>query len=535
MIAGKGLYQWGIIVSILILAGWSTISAQDIMDNIPGDAFGNEEQSAKGEDAFGNKEAPAKGEDAFGNKETPSPKKKRSALEFDEYSEILEEPAETESEDGEEYGLVEEAAKTTKEVEVKKPYRISGKKITLKLEESFYVKNNNSLLTPKNLVHHTDFLHRSIAAVDLKIDYEDFLSAIVKDTLIWSIDEDRNDDWNNYFQEGYTAIMFSDRIYLHVGKENYVGGISYAWNPTDYFAQNSDIFGPEQDNQSRREQRPGTYLTKIEYFSPIGPAFFIYAPHIDAGKKGFEGNQEHQYYGKIALAIFQDYNPEISFYYKDRPSFGINWSGGVTDALVVQVEAAVTKGPDFEIIKEGPPIGSPFDPQKTFFFDKRPNRFYLQAVVGINYTLPYNVNLIAEYYYNQVGMSHRELEKHNDFLEYSGTRADNPLFNDPLGRNLYFGYIGSAAERFNAARMGQHYFFIRVARNGFISDDLNVSLNNIINLQDPSVASNLKFDYALGEHFTFTTALYGFMGSRRSEFGWVPDSFRAVLEFTALF
>jgi hypothetical protein len=268
-------------------------------------------------------------------------------------------------------------------------------------------------------------------------------------------------------------------------------------------------------------------MVSLEQFVPAMTVRAIYAPQIPSPLQEFQGNAFDKLYAKAALNLLSDFNPEGTFFLKNGkyPGYGAACTGSLTRQLVVQFEASINYGSDAVTISDGTPIGPPGAVVRTFEFVPRSPGYYAQGVLGANYMLPWDVDAIAEYYFNEQGLSGAELTSYSSRLGYSAARAADPAFDWPTGQNLYWGYIGQAASRFEASQTARHYAMLHLERDRLGSDKLDCEVNTIANLQDGGVLVNPRAEYRVDSHIVVRASAYIILGKNQSEFGWIPERF----------
>jgi hypothetical protein len=374
---------------------------------------------------------------------------------------------------------------------------------------------------------------RLLASAEVEAKYK-HISLMVKDTAVLSSAgvQGIGTRYTDYYnQESYLSFDIFEALPIRLGKVNQAGGISYASNPVDYFRQNSTIFGPEVDNQHQREMRPGAYMVKADWFLPKVTLTAAFAPHIASSEREWAGNQSNQYLLKTSLSAFQDYNPEFLFYWgADSPHFGLTWTGSLTEKAILQLELSTAQGSDVQ-----PVALNPTAPQAPLqdFSPRSDAKWYTRAVLGINFMLPKQINLIGEYIYRQDGLSADEIETHSRFLDTSRRFSADPTLGYMSG--LYQSYYGQAVSSYDPSNLARSYLFLRVSRDNLGNAKLKGSCNFVLNLEDWSAVIYPHLDYSINGRFTASGGIYGFLGKRYSEFGWVPDKLRVVAELTAYF
>ena len=374
---------------------------------------------------------------------------------------------------------------------------------------------------------------RLLASAEVGAKYK-HISLTVKDTAVLSSAgvQGVGTRYTDYYnQESYLSLDVFEALPIRIGKVNQAGGVSYASNPVDYFRQNSTIFGPEADNQHQREMRPGAYMVKADWFLPKVTLTGVFAPRITSDGREWAGNQSDQYLLKASLSAFQDYNPEFLFYWgADSPHFGLDWTGSLTEKAILQFELSTAQGSNVQ-----PVALNPAAPQTSLqdFSPRSDAKWYTRAVLGINYMLPKQINFIGEYIYRQDGLSADEIETHSRFLDTSRRFSADPTLGNMRG--LYKSYYGQAVAAYDPSNLARSYLFLRVSRDNLGSQKLNGSCNFNLNLEDFSAVVYPRLDYLINGHFTASGGIYSFWGKRYSEFGWVPDRLRVVVELTRYF
>ena len=359
-----------------------------------------------------------------------------------------------------------------------------------------------------------------------------WVDVVVRDTvLLWW--DGTDGDASNFLNEAYAVARIGSELILLVGVENVVDGVAYALNPMDMLAQRSrELEGTERDARAVIQRREGLFVVKATYLMQSGQVTLLGSPRV----AGFEVNDRTRLYARVALTL-DNFDVAIAGLHEGEVPGGgsAEYRAGAEVAValgqqLVAYGAAVgghrMRRDVFETVAVGPVGKGAFDEVII-----RPDEgFAMEGVAGLSYTGSMNVNIIAEYYYGGLGYGTDAWGRYVDVLEASSS----PHLPGPL-RELKTSYLGEALSRLEAGKVRRHYVFVRVATPFITDSDFDLSMFEMIGIEDGSGITNVTVDWSLHEDARVSVSASLFVGGDNTEFGLVPNalelSTRLVYDF----
>jgi hypothetical protein len=374
-------------------------------------------------------------------------------------------------------------------------------------QSSYYKVNQASFLNP-----HNDILKLpgSDDKIQIKFDFYSWfgenLGFYLKDRASYLIGENKS-EFENILDELYLEINPSESLFFNLGKENITEGVGYAWNPTDFLAGLEGI-DQAKDTREKREEREGVICLKSEYFLPHLTLTAVASPRMESWGQKAEARALVRVY-----ALMKDVDFSLIAYAeeKKRPKLGLNLSSTIGESLEVHGEASLQKGTYRYYLNQTDPGYYEFI-QKN----KESEQLYPKVLVGGQYTFSDNTNLILEYYHNQDGYSSSEWRDYSEYLKFCGERYED--------ESLYFSYLLMGNAYFDPTNLRQNYLFFRLSKPNIL-DLLEISSNNVYNLDDASLLMNVKVDYQGMQDLSLYFLGNFFLGDGDSEFGMFYQSY----------
>lgn len=194
-------------------------------------------------------------------------------------------------------------------------------------------------------------------------------------------------------------------------------------------------------------------------------------------------------------------------------------------ALELHAEAVLSRGSSLSLPRSSL-AGSEqtlYDPAE-FYAPLRllDRRVYVRWLLGINYTLPGGVNLIAEYFHAAGGLSPEEWERVLGQAQFSRRLYEGNVY-PPIsdGRSLPELNLLLAQRSLGGGALGRHYGFLRLARAGALTR-LDASVLAFANLQDRSLAVVPEASVKVQRRTTVYGRATFPIGGNTSEFGNLP-------------
>jgi hypothetical protein len=335
----------------------------------------------------------------------------------------------------------------------------------------------------------------------------------------------------NDLREAFISWQPADGTWIDLGRINLKSGVAVGYNPTDFFRTRAVVEPLTADPTVLREDRLGTLMLLAQHVWPGGSITAAYAPKVTQPTAIYTNidlpsfdpmldrtNAEHRFLLKGSLAIANGFTPELLLYHAaNRTLLGTNltiglgqqtigyleWAGGVRGSLI---DDALRYGRTTGTLPASAPSVIPDDPAQRFRND---------LAVGLSYT-PADTRLTfnAEYHYSQAGFSPQDWR---NWFNTAVRRGGIPAVDAALW------YIRSYAQD-QQVPMSQHSAFLRADWVDAFVPDLELTALANIDLQDGSGLVQATADYYLSRAWTIGGLASFTFGTRRSEFGSLPQS-----------
>ena len=385
---------------------------------------------------------------------------------------------------------------------------------SLDYQSNYYGINQDSYLNPGNdILKLPSFDSKIQIKLDLRSWFGEKLGFYLKNKINCLIEKGTLE---NSLDELYLELNPSESLFFDLGKKNIAEGVGYAWNPTDFL---SDLENSNQaeDTRQKREEQEGVIGLKGEYFLPYFILTAVIVPKIEQWDQRANAPRALiKFY-----TLINDFDVSLIAYAeeKKKPKLGLNFSSTIGESLEVHSETSLRQGTyRYYVTQVGPGY------YEFIQKNKESNYLYLKVLVGGQYTLPDNTNLILEYYYNQEGYNFSEWRDYFEYLKFCGERYKN--------ESLYVLYLLMGNTYFTLTDLRQNYLFLRFSRPDIL-DLFEVSWNSIFNLDDASCLINVKMDYQGMQDFSVYLLGNFFFGDGDSEFGmfYQNHTFSAGVEY----
>jgi len=385
---------------------------------------------------------------------------------------------------------------------------------SFRYQSNYYKINRASFLNP-----HNDILKlpSSDQELEIKLDlhswFAETLGFYLKNRASYLIGEDKS-KLENILDELYLKLNPSESLFFNIGKQNITEGVGYAWNPTDFLTGLEEIDQAE-DTREKREEREGVICLRGEYFLPHLTLTVVATPKMESWGRKAEPRALVKVY-----TLMNNLDFSLIAYAEEKKDqrLGLNFSSTMGESLEVHGEASLQKGTYRYYLNQT-------DPGHYEFIQKRKEsqQLYPKFLVGGQYTFPDNTNLVLEYYHNQEGYSSSEWRDYFEYLKFCGERYED--------ESLYFSYLLMGNAYFDLTNFRQNYLFLRFSKPNIL-DRLEISSNNIYNLDDASLLMNVKIDYQGMQDLSIYVLGTFFFGKGDSEFGmfYQSQTFSAVVE-----
>ena len=309
-----------------------------------------------------------------------------------------------------------------------------------------------------------------------------------------------------FIKESYARWNKDNQYYASLGRLNLINGVSYFFNPIDYFLATVQEVGPG-GSKSFRVDRVGTWILSGEVISDDFHITGAYAPKLESShsriSEQLETNQQDKYLLSLQTNFFPDYNPKLLWFREGFHQLGVELTGSVTDSVVFHLEGNLKINPEIPAV-EKQVLGTKNDFSLSTLRDRGMfgSDVYAELVAGLNVYLGDSITLILEYYFNQDGWTSDEFDRYIDSLI------------DPAGTLQK----GQLIDLVNVGNMRQHYFFTRVSKNNAFTRDLNIGQNVLFSIDGSSMWTTTA-EYLISDSWILNLENSFFLGSKESEFG----------------
>jgi hypothetical protein len=335
----------------------------------------------------------------------------------------------------------------------------------------------------------------------------------------------------NDLREAFISWQPADGTWIDLGRINLKSGVAVGYNPTDFFRTRAVVEPLTADPTVLREDRLGTLMLLVQHVWPGGSITAAYAPKVTQPTAIYTNidlpsfdpmldrtNAEHRFLLKGSLAIANGFTPELLLYHAgDRTQIGSNltvglgqqtigyleWAGGVGGSLI---DNALRYGRETGTLPANAPAVIPNDTAQYFRND---------LAVGLSYT-PADTKLTfnAEYHYSQAAFSPQDWR---NWFNAAARHGNIP------GVDAALWYIRSYAQD-QQVPMSRHSAFLRADWVDAFVPDLELTALANVDLEDGSGLVQATADYYLSRTWTVGGLASFTYGTRRSEFGSLPQS-----------
>jgi hypothetical protein len=354
--------------------------------------------------------------------------------------------------------------------------------------------------------------------------------------------------------ELYQNLGFHEHLTGLVGKKRIIWGTGFAWNP-------ADILNVAKDPSDPSLQRVGAWLAELEVPFAKWTLSALFAPQVLATEAGVPTKllldaDDHAHYlvGARAYALLLDSDVTLMYYFTDR------WVDSMRNRSHVAASFARYFFTDYELHFEGiAHLGSPrtvanpaclapdgaSDPERflalgacaladppTVFTqpELESKKFYARFLVGTRYTFKDSSTLSVEYYYNGEGLTRAEFEDRSAVIATAADAISSGFGGGMgMGGGLDPGALlgmpsgdSGAPARLSFEPSRRHYLFVSYIKPQ-IRDDFTWMLTLIAGLEDLSGIAATSLTWQAKEWLQFGGYLFVPFGTKKSEFGALPQ------------
>ncbi|MEI9995263.1 MAG: hypothetical protein WDM91_11765 [Rhizomicrobium sp.] len=363
--------------------------------------------------------------------------------------------------------------------------------------------------------------------------YSGRLNFRAEDTLSFPSHESVRHD----FREGYLAWQIAEGDFIELGRINLKSGVALGFNPTDVFKTRAVVEPLTADPSVLREDRLGTVMLLGQHVWNDATLTVALAPKLRDASPVYRNdnlpsfdpmfdrtNAQTRILVKASATLFADVSPEFLYYREAGSSrFGLNLTRVFGRSLVGYVEWA--GGNRASLVHDALAFGSATAalPAAAIIPQSAAHPFQNDLAIGASYATPDEMTFNLEYHYHQAGFS--DADWHNWFAAgTAGSAAERGA--------LWFirSYAGEQQEPL--ARGG--VFFRAAWQDAFVRD---LALSGFVqaDTRDGSGIAQIGADYYASRSWTLGGLVDVTFGTRRSDFGSLPEAANALVKVSRYF
>ncbi len=321
--------------------------------------------------------------------------------------------------------------------------------------------NDKSLINPNEKYVNIDS-HYSTASIQLRPSFDIWKFFVSANLWLYSTSNFSDYSLKNYrWSEAMVETHPLSSMGLYGGLKRPQWGSGYFWNPSN----------PLADREQNNSDRAFSYRIK---------------PYWNAGFENSFENYSHSYFwyweDKEELALRKtvknhQFISRQTYFFSSAEITGIfglinnesflasTLSSTLSKRMEVHGEAAYYYQKEkISITSNNAP-----EPYNIYQLSDSNKQHVLQFLLGSQYTLGAQTNLLLEYYYNQLGFSTSEMNR-----LFAAAKSSHKNSQDPIAGEAHIGFLRTA--NYLPGFLRQHYFSFRLAQpNLFKNFDLNVT------------------------------------------------------------
>jgi hypothetical protein len=369
----------------------------------------------------------------------------------------------------------------------------------------------DSALNPQNLIGlHQGLENLSYTSLDFKLYFLENLGFTFYDTLYFQYNEEKENDKDNIFKQGYATFNLFRRFFLDLGKKVERNGISFYKNPTDFMIHQGEL----DLSKSKEEQTKlleGIILAKAEFFLTKRISLsFAYSPLWEKAD-----NTNEQYLGKL---VFQMNSSDLEFivYYNTFYKYGFNYSINVKNNLEFHLEGAVSeKGTKWEVEKLN----------QFILLHEKSTKYSPEFLIGGHLTFAEKGNLYFEYFYNHNGDTFSQWQNIGQEIE-ENKKSDNPV------HMVNILTLNDLVKQTGFTYLRRHYAMLRYEKDN-IRGDFSVRLTAVWEIPDIAGLCIISPIYQITDDFQINFDFFYYNGIKNSSFYYMY--YKYAVRFSAVY
>ena len=427
-----------------------------------------------------------------------------------------------------------------------KPAASTGANERIYLEDAFILSpQQGGLIVPSPVLNAPTWQERLFLDVRQTWKLIDQLSFTLSDRFNFRGEGDisfpNHENVFNEFREAYLSWQPLDSFYIDAGRINLRSGAALGFNPTDFFKTRAVEEPLSNDPSVLREDRLGALMLETQYIGQgrsltialapavTRPSAIYSATNLPTLNPSFDRTNDHyRLLVKGSVTFGQDFSPEFLFYREgSRNKIGANLTRGFGQRIVAYVEWAGGERSNVidEALRYGRQTGTLPVTSPNYIPDDTRVRFDNDISTGASYTTSAKVTFNLEYHYHEAGFSAQDWN--NWFAAGQGQSASSPI-----AKELW--YIRSYAVDQQEPLATNSTFLRADWVDAFVP---NLELTGFINtdIHDGSSLVQVSADYYLSNKWTIGAQVSANLGSKRSDFGSLPQSVGILLKLARYF
>lgn len=412
------------------------------------------------------------------------------------------------------------------------------------------VVNDESALNPDNYLEWQNLTNRAASSFWFDVYFGDFVQ--LSGNLKFSADNERGQRLidtsagEDYSTLGDLSLGF-DQLYLEWTTPNY-WYIGYGKYPLRYGY--SRVYSPLNYTARALDFRDTLGQWNGWFKGDIGPVSFAlnYLPSIRFRSEANDKTDVERFFSSMETLLdrqslivsmsgffFDSLETSLYFNMQDKGDYdfkdfylslggGFSWS--ILDKLIWRSEFIYGNGYDDMKTLTSADSGIPVLPGQEYA-DRDLDAYYAKVLTGLTLTLPGDIELSAEYYYNGAGLSGAERRKFIDALKVSGDALQNSDYGDDV-KAAHRGFLGEGFDNWKVYELGRHYAFLQLQRRGIFQrlDFINTA---ILLADDLSFVNITSLTYNISDSFTVGAETRFFLFKNDGAYSLTPELFRCEL------
>jgi len=344
------------------------------------------------------------------------------------------------------------------------------------------------------------------------------------------IDLPTHENVRHDFREGFLTWTPTSGWFFDFGRINLKSGVAAGYNPTDFFKTHAVVEPISLDPAVLREDRLGTAMARASYVGAGVSATAAFAPEFERESPLFtttnlpsfdpmfnRTNAHPRMLLKGSADLGADIAPELLVYREGADTeYGANLTHGVGQKTVIYGEWAGGNGTSLidQALGYGRATGTIPGSAPSVLPESHAKTFRNEAAIGASYATEYNITFNLEYHFDGEGFSHQDWR---NWFTLGQRRANIP----GVAPQLWYirGYALDVQQP-----LARQSAFLRFDWVDAFVPKLELTGFVDIDLFDGSQLTQLTADYYLTNYWTVGMIASTNLGSRRSEYGSLPQA-----------